>query len=330
VNALIRCDGSCEIGMGHITRCLVLADSLNKSNINVIFAVAESKDAIEVIKNKFNVIKLIGKENKKKSYDLEEIIVSNAIQILILDIRNDLSKAELIKLKNDTKIKVVTIDDPEEKRIASDLAVYPPVPQLNNMSWDGYKGKLLIGWEYVIIDKKFGRKFKQNTNRLPNLLICMGGSDKNDMTNHFVNSVSKLNLNINITIVVGLGYKYIKKLKYNTTNINCNYKLQQNPSHIEKIISNCDAALISFGQLAYEVAAMNIPALYINISKDHETSCGMFVKAGLGISLGLYNRNVTSEIYSNKIKELLKLEIKDNPVQSDVDNISTEIINILS
>ena len=67
---------------------------------------------------------------------------------MILDIRNDINKDYIIKIKRNLKLKVFTIDDPEEK-VFTDIAIYPPVPQLKSMNWSNYKGKLKIGWEYV-------------------------------------------------------------------------------------------------------------------------------------------------------------------------------------
>ena len=66
-------------------------------------------------------------------------------------------------------------------------------------------------------------------------------------------------------------------------------------------MSSSDLAVISFGMTAYEIAALNIPALYICISSDHALSSNAFVNAGFGISLGLYD-NLNDSLVQTELK----------------------------
>jgi len=45
------------------------------------------------------------------------------------------------------RVRIVSIDDASDRRLAADLAFYPPVPQVENLTWPGFTGRRYVGWE---------------------------------------------------------------------------------------------------------------------------------------------------------------------------------------
>ncbi|MBW1613303.1 MAG: hypothetical protein JRJ57_04875, partial [Deltaproteobacteria bacterium] len=84
-----------------------------------------------------------------------DCINTTKANVLILDVRDGLSKSVLRNIKQKFDIKIVTIDDPEDKRLEADLAFYPPVPQVKRIDWTGFTGELYVGWEWVILRREF-------------------------------------------------------------------------------------------------------------------------------------------------------------------------------
>ena len=57
MNILFRCDGSLEIGMGHVVRCVALAKYLKDYyEVNIYFAMKKSELGISYVKSSFDVL----------------------------------------------------------------------------------------------------------------------------------------------------------------------------------------------------------------------------------------------------------------------------------
>jgi len=321
LNILFRCDGSVEIGMGHVVRCMALADHLKEDyDCNIQFAMRRSELGINKVKESYPVL-----ESNEQAFDYVDWL-SNCInqikaEVLILDMRDGLSRQELKQIKKKNGIKVVTIDDPEDKRLESDLAFYPPVPQLEKINWDEFQGELYIGWEYVILRKEFSQLYPKPNNSIPNILVSMGATDEKNMTEFVINSLNPIIEKFKVTIIVGSGYPYLKNLNKTLEKVHFGFELLQNPKNIANIMAQTKFGIISFGQTAYELAALNIPAFYISLSHDHNESSKLFMNENFGQSLGLYS-NFTKQNLIDSVSLYLIDKIKSNKIKTERLNIS--------
>ena len=257
MNILFRCDGSIKIGMGHVIRCLALADHLKENHgCKIHFAMRKSELGINRVKKSYPVI-----EANEQSFDYVDwffdCISQTQSKILIMDMRDGLTKEQLKLIKNKTSIKVVTIDDPEDKRLEADIAFYPPVPQLKKINWDGFEGELYVDWEYVILRKEFNKSYPKEDNSISNILVSMGNTDEKNMTEFVINSLNQIDYKFKLIIIVGSGYPYLEQLKNSLEEVQFEFELYQNPKNIAEVMSYADFAVISFGQTAYELIALN-------------------------------------------------------------------------
>ncbi len=200
---------------------------------------------------------------------------------------------------------MVTIDDPEEKRLESDIAFYPPVHQLEKTNWNGFKGELLVGWEYVILRKEFLKQYPKPNNTIPNILVSMGGTDNNDMTQFVVDALGKINKPFSATIILGPGYLFEENLKNILHSLLIKYSIHHNPINIAEIMSKANLAIISFGQTAYELTVLKVPSIYLCLTDDHNNSAQLFVDSNFGKSLGVYGAISDVEIVEN-VNEFLE------------------------
>jgi UDP-2,4-diacetamido-2,4,6-trideoxy-beta-L-altropyranose hydrolase len=331
MNILFRCDGSFEIGMGHISRCLTLANYFSVENHSIYFAIRESKLAIDKVKKSYEVIK-----SNEKSFNYREWL-SNCIEsikadLLIFDVRDEFDRVSLKKIKNEHKIKVITIDDPEDKRLEADFSFYPPVPQLKNIDTSQFSGKVFIGWEYVIVKNSFLKNYSKPNNSMITILITMGGSDSKDMTKFVIKSLNEIDMKFSVKLIVGPGYKFINRLNDELKKCSFHYDIFVDPKNIAEIMSSVDFAIVSFGVTAYELLAINIPSIYLCISDDHVESAKLFEELKVGISVGIFS-NLTKHHLANIIIQLTNPSILRNMVHNskliNMKNNNSKILSLI-
>jgi len=312
---LFRCDGSPELGLGHIVRCLALADELKNHNINIYFAIRKGPLGIRMVEEKG--YRVFTSDEVTNNFDygkwIDKCAIESCCKAIIFDVRDGLSRAIVRKLRN-KGILTVTIDDPEDKRLEMDLAFYPPVPQVKRMDWSGFTGELYIGWDWVILRPEFAAwrqrqnetvQSRERDNTLtPRILITMGGSDPAGLTLKAVEALNMLHENFQAMIVLGPGFMHEDPLNKLLRKINYNYTIIRNVLDMAPIMAQADLAIASFGVTAFELAALGVPAIHLCLTEDHVESASTFVKAGIAVSLGLFN-NVSKPVLANAIRQLL-------------------------
>ena len=118
----------------------------------------------------------------------------------------------------------------------------------------------------------------------------MGGTDENNMTARIVDIMDTLNEKFKAIIIAGPGYPYLNQLKSRLAHACFDFKLLIDPVDVAQVMAQSTLAIISFGQTAYELAALKIPAIYLCLTQDHYDSSMLFEKTGLGTSLGIYSK----------------------------------------
>jgi len=112
MNILFRVDSSSKIGLGHLTRCLVLAEEYERDNI-ILFAVQELKGNAnqKIIKQGYKLVVL----NDNSTSELLKNIDKFDIDMVVFDHYHINDKFEKI-IKETASITILSLDDTYEKQ----------------------------------------------------------------------------------------------------------------------------------------------------------------------------------------------------------------------
>lgn len=240
--------GHSSVGLGHVYRCLLLANHLVHYDI-LFICTYESELAYQIIKkSNYNVI-------HDFSNNLLEIIKSSNPYIIINDIL-DTKKEYIVNLKKIAK-KVVNFEDLGDGSVYSDLtinALYPSILPLSNNVYSGHN--------YFCLRDEFRYSIKSNLNNdVSNICILFGGVDEHNITSRVINLLlnSKLLSGCTLHVILGPGYKHELENLSSSHDI----MIYKNTSKISSIMRVCDFAFTSAGRTLYELLSLNIPPVVI-------------------------------------------------------------------
>jgi spore coat polysaccharide biosynthesis protein SpsF len=283
---LIRCDGGHAIGLGHVVRCLAIADELRLRGADVRFAVRREASAFELIdRHGFDCLGASIHPGCSEEDWLRRCVESVEAGALILDLRPPISRESVRHLRQ-SGLLIATIDDRSDQRLEADLAFYPPVDQVHELDWSGFTGRRFVGWEWIPLRRQFAVRVVRPRPAQPNLVVAMGGSDPRKLTGGTVAVLLNVETVFHAHLVLGPGFKDSEAVHQLVSQRPDRFTIHCDPPSMSALLNRADLALVAFGMTAYECAALRVPTLCLCLTSDHARSAEAFSRAGLGLSLG--------------------------------------------
>ena len=311
---IVRCDGGAAFGMGHVSRGLALADELRGQHAcDVTFAMREPDSAgVAAVRSLgYAVDPVEAAVDADYGNALAALVERRAATVIVVDVRDVLSREALDALRR-SGVRVVVIDDPSNRRLAADLAFYPPAPQVQEMNWAGFTGRWFSGWEWVLLRREFagsglrpvesggsvgsdlwpvgsdvaGGEGAQST--AIDVLITMGGSDPAGMTAFTVDALNLLPMPLAVEVLTGPAFLRPKELIGAVARSTHCVRVTQAPTAMAPLMRASRIAVSSFGVSAYELAACGVPSVHVGLTPDHARSSSAFDREGIAITAGVF------------------------------------------
>lgn len=328
----IRADGSSNIGMGHIMRCMAIAKEFKKRNIEVLFITKQNEIVSNIlVENKLKIINITPMNLKEEILIVKNILLKENIDTILVD-SYYLSDNYLNQLSVACKL-LISIDDNNLYTNPSDIIINPNIygPDLNYYVKNS-KVKLLLGWDYIILRDEFINLSPIIINeKVKNILVTMGGTDINNYTIKVLKSINNIEATINV--IIGSGFKCIdeiKRISEDKTNINLIY----NPSNIAQVMKENDIAISAGGTTIYELASLGIPTILITQAENQKNLAEKVDKLKLMNYLGCFKevkeeyieKNVVQLMKDKQSREYMSNECKNIINRNGVANIINEIL----
>ena len=192
-----------EVGMGHLMRCLALADMLNE-HFKIHFVIStDSPEVISLISlNDYVVSKMDDCYDLRDSSKIRDLV--KYADIIVLDFYNLTEQYQIAIKKNHQKL--VCIDDLHEIHFYCDLIInVSNSVKTNDYSCESYTN-LLLGSNYVLLRNTFLQKAilkPRNLDAVTSVFINMGGADIQNNTLKFLKAVTSIPEVRQIHVVLG-------------------------------------------------------------------------------------------------------------------------------
>ncbi|MCY6959586.1 UDP-2,4-diacetamido-2,4,6-trideoxy-beta-L-altropyranose hydrolase [Clostridium brassicae] len=283
----IRADGGNKIGMGHVMRTLVLAKELAKTNdVFYVCKVDNSfsdryKQGIDKIRSQgFNVVTI---DENNVFNELKNILAD----CLITD-SYDVNEDYFNETKKYFKL-TGYIDDMNLYYFNVDFIINQNIGAEDYVYKTNKDTKLFLGTQYVMLRKEFRNISNRVINKkVSNVMITLGGSDTNGITNMILDYVKDSELNFHVVIGPSFEENNIQKLR-ELEKLKSNIKLYFNANMIE-IMNKCDIAISACGSTLYELTVCHVPTLGIIVVDNQQQIARKMDELGMIKNMGWYDK----------------------------------------
>ncbi|EQK42304.1 glycosyl transferase 1 family protein [[Clostridium] bifermentans ATCC 638] len=267
----IRAGGNKNQGLGHVARCISLAQELIFNNFKVFFLIDDDTYIIDFLnKHRFEYKSLTSKNLNLEIKETKKIIKDLNIDLLITDSYN-LNNFYFKEMKNTVKY-LVSIDDTNLYDYISDIVInYNIYAHKLNYKFND-ETRYLLGCNYCLFRKEFQENDYISINKTcTNVLITMGGTDVNNYTYTILKYLYEFNY-INFNVIINEKFNNLNKLKA-LASCKSNINLIFNPDNMKSIMLKNDIAISASGSTAYELLSLSIPSILIIQADNQELIC---------------------------------------------------------
>lgn len=260
----IRADGNNEIGLGHVIRCLALADMLN-SDFDCIFITRFLTSYIETEARKVcrDIIKLSESDEHFEQF----LSILNGTEIVVLD-NYFYSSAYQMSIK-EKGCSLVCIDDIHDKCFVSDVVINHAGGLKRELYANIAYCALYTGTEYALLRKAFLYREKGNGD---SILISMGGADKDNAILEILKLLEKKDIRQKCFVVIGDAYIYIDELKEFSEQSGLNIQIQKNLSaeQMSALMLKCQTIICPPSSISYEYLSLRGGEMYLKVIADNQ------------------------------------------------------------
>ncbi len=318
----IRADGSADKGIGHIMRCIAIAQEFRDRGIKPIFIIKKNKSVSNLLsEHDIEYIDIKSIDIYSEIEEVEKILKTIKFDYFLTD-SYWLNNEYLERLKRLSKI-LISIDDNSLYQYPSDIIINSNIYAKDlNYKFKNNNCITLLGTKYSMLRKEFQNinpiKIKSKVKRI---LVTMGGTDINNFTPIVLDSLSEIEDNVTIDVVVGSLFKCSEKL-IDMARENKNINLIFNPTNMKEVMEKCDLAISASGTTAYELGVLGIPTILISQIDNQINIANKASDLGMMINLGKYD-----EIDSLEIYKIVKKLINDVDMRKRMNEIAISIID---
>lgn len=328
-NIAFRADGGKNVGMGHIVRCLSLAEAFRRYGHQVYFFSKLDEGIKRAKQEKFLVVKLSSEEQEPKGFfygdpaylntEINEIISllsKYQIDLLFIDSYN-VSEQYFSNLKLHVR-KLAYIDDVNKFPYPVDIVINGNITG-EDFEYRKYDKKqvLLLGPRYNMIRPEFcNLPLRIIKEKVAEIMFTTGGADPYNVTEKLLSILlqNKLFDNIQINVLVGSGFTNCRDLinfKQNHGNVSLysNSGLSHKYPNIEfssvsALMLRSDMAISAGGSTLYELTACGTPALVIILADNQEAIVEKMDELGYVIKLG-WHYQLNEDLVIGKLRGLI-------------------------
>ncbi len=286
---MIRADGSDEIGVGHVMRCLTLADELTRHQCEItFFCKAHNASVIERIEKRgyaVNTIAIPSDFNptslyqrwlaSSENYDAEQCIQLSDSQIydLVIVDHYGIGQQWESMLKPFTS-KIIAIDDLANREHCCDVLIDVTYGRNVNdyLNLVPENTNCLLGTDYALLRTEFSElreraiKKRASTKSVQHILIGFGGTDPHRLTETAIRALSETEYSGRISVVISRACTWLEDFELQCQQHEVDLYIDLNET--AQLMLEADLAIGSAGGMAWERCSLGLPSVIVVFAEN--------------------------------------------------------------
>ena len=274
-----RVNGGPEVGLGHLRRCLTLAQALIRRGTGVLFFVNDDGGSARLLEESgVDVLRVPAQEIRHLDLTRRHI-ADRGVQALVVD-SYDVAADAL----GHVEVPVAAIvDAPPPAPL--------PVQMLTNAAADapsrpcpaGPATRLLLGPRFVLLREEFASPGRGDVrNDIARVLISTGGSDPGCRTPQLMRLVHAALPDAHLDVVAGPYFSEALLGDLDRLAAILPASIHRNPRRMRALMADADLAVTAGGQTVYELAATGTPAIAVCFADNQRANLtGMAARGAL-------------------------------------------------
>lgn len=303
----IRADCNSEIGMGHVMRCLSIADSLRTLEEDVCFIVSKDTDETFFSNIPYKYVVLQDDSDIWSATEVCNILKYENIAKLFLDTYrvteekiNELSANVKVYFLDDLHLFDYNVDTVINYNIEAKDSDYLPTKYANR--------KLYIGANYFPLRSEFKNVEKAVIKlNIKNVLITTGSTDKNKIAKQIIDSINvKQYPAINFYILKGKFYNDEYKAEIDEIGkYNRNIQVLEWGQNMAELYLSSDLVIAPGSTTTFEALSLNVPCVSFEFVDNQHDQCMCMEHMGIAPYIGNFAKNDDKSLKIHKVFEYM-------------------------
>jgi len=290
---IFRADASARLGVGHLMRCLALAQGWKARGGKAVFITACETEALRhrLQDEGFQVFILEQSYPEPADWEItSEVLAAHSDNWVVLDGYNfDSTYQRQIK---DLGHRLLVIDDRAHLgKYYCDIVLNQNTYAKNLHYSSGLTPHLLLGPRYALLRQGFLSwiDYKREIPKIAlRVLITLGGGDPNNQTLVFIRALEQMDVDaLEVAVVVGPAYPHFHTLQSAVKHSKLPIRLVYNADNMPELMAWADLAISAGGSTCLEMSFMGLPALVVILAENQRA-----VAEDLEVAIGRGSVNV--------------------------------------
>lgn len=290
---VFRVDGNEKIGIGHIMRCLSIAEALRCRNQEIVFVLSDDRCVSLISQKQFKY------EILNENYSTMDSGMNTFIKIIDMykpsvvvvdsyyvtyDFLSALRSFVIVAYLDDLLLYDYPVDILINYNIYSELNDYRTLYKNSET-----EPKYLLGPKYVPLRSEFTNCSKRNAIRdVKNILVSTGGADPENvatsMLSYIRNNFEKYE-KFTFTFVVGSNNQHFERIHSLASELP-NVELRVNEKNMSGLMRKCDLAISAAGSTLYELCVCGVPTITYVLADNQIRAANAFFDRGVMSYIG--------------------------------------------